>query len=101
MTSTRNELAEAEEKVRLGLALHRLSQNSDFKKIILNEFCKQEVTRQVRLASGATDEITRNYHHRVAESGAHLEAFLRSVQFEADAARENIKTLQQLEEEAD
>lgn len=86
--------------IELSDKLKRLEINSDFKDIIQEGFCKEEMARYLSLAvSDKVSAENRDLYNRLAQSSAALDNYLAFIHIKGDQARNELPEVEdQLEE---
>lgn len=80
-------------------AYQRLSNNADFKKLVLKGFCAEEVLNLNRQASRELTAESKQAKSQQAQAGPVLEAFLTRVELEGQQALELIPKLEAMSAE--
>lgn len=84
------QLSDAKEMVERGLAARKLASNREFRKLVLDGFCKDDCARfAAQSADPALDPVQRADALAMAQAGGHLKRFLSAtIQMGESAARE-------------
>lgn len=92
-------------QVYLGGLAEKLSENKDFRELILEEFCQREVARAMGMAGDPSQLMEKNPTElreqmiRIAEAGGHLKRFLTAqVMMGRTAASQNEQILTTIDE---
>lgn len=94
------QLSDAKEMVERGIAARKLASNREFRKLVLDGFCKEDCARfAAQSGDPALDPQQRADAIAMAQAGGHLKRFLSAtIQMGETAAREIGDIEQELEE---
>lgn len=90
---------EAHDAVELGMALDRLHQNPDFKKIVLDGYFREEPIRLVPLkAQHLSEAVTKGVENAMIGIGA-IQSYFNKIYRDGDSASQALGELSEMEQE--
>ena len=84
-------------KIDIQDCLNRLSKNTDFKKFILEGFCKDHALGLIakKVSPNFQDDMNKSYIEGQLSAVGHLQLYMRFVQQEGEMAKESLKAAEE------